>query len=353
MKIGILILLMSLIACSNNSNLKDSKISSTNDLINIVELASLAPSSHNAQMWKVKIINENEVNIIWDSSKKLESSDPNNKEALISIGAFIENFVQGAKVYGFDTTITLNETFGINNEVANLKLIKKEFSNTYNILNNIRNRHTIRESYLDKVLEQNDLNSLLISENIKYFDKNSEQGKYLKNALYESYVKESYNKNTQQELSKWIITSNKEAKNRNDGMRAEMMGMGGIKKYFYYAFINKKSVEEKMFINKGIEKAKNQSENCSGYIILTANSEKNSDFINLGREFEKLFLIATEKKIAIHPMSQIFHESPWKDEISEKLGLNNHAELLLRVGYVSEYGKPTSLRNNVNDIIIF
>ena len=115
------------------------KMNISPELQDIIRMGTLAPSSHNAQMWKIKIINENEVLVLWDKNRKLESSDPQNREALISIGAFIENFVQGAKVYGFDTTITLNETFGIKNEVANLKLIKKEFSNTYNILNNIRN----------------------------------------------------------------------------------------------------------------------------------------------------------------------------------------------------------------------
>ncbi len=85
-------------------NMKN-KMNISAELQDIIRMGTLAPSSHNAQMWKIKIIDENEVLVLWDKNRKLESSDPQNREALISIGAFIENFVEGAKKYNYEVEL--------------------------------------------------------------------------------------------------------------------------------------------------------------------------------------------------------------------------------------------------------
>ncbi|MBW2582316.1 MAG: twin-arginine translocation signal domain-containing protein, partial [Deltaproteobacteria bacterium] len=53
--------------------------------------ACLAPSGHNSQPWFVRIVNNNEWIIGLDSQRRLSEVDPDNREALLSIGAFAEN----------------------------------------------------------------------------------------------------------------------------------------------------------------------------------------------------------------------------------------------------------------------
>ncbi len=63
--------------------------------------ASLAPSGHNAQPWFVRIVQKNEWVIGLDPQRRLSEVDPDNREALLSIGAFAENLALAAGTYGF------------------------------------------------------------------------------------------------------------------------------------------------------------------------------------------------------------------------------------------------------------
>ena len=349
-----LIVVTGCISVEKDDEIKEkNKMNISLELQDIIRMGTLAPSSHNAQMWKLKIVNENEILVLWDKNRKLEASDLQNREALISIGAFIENFVEGAKKYNYEVEVKAFDSFGEDNSVAKLILSKKIFTNTENIIKNIEERHSVKTFFLKDKLKNKDLFEILDinKNNIVYYDLETEKGKYLKESVYESFKKEAVDKGVQDELAKWVRVSDKEAKEKKDGMRAEMMGMNGLKKYLYYAFLTEKTFKSNLFINSGIKVAKKQSENCAGYLVVTSKSNSITDLIDTGRTLEKILLKANELKIAVHPMSSILHMEPWKNEINEKLGLSESVEMVLRVGYVKEYGIPTSLRRDIWEII--
>jgi len=278
-------LLLSFISCTSYG--KDEKKDESKKIIlsketeEIIRLASLAPSSHNAQMWKLKVINEKEFLVIWDDSRKLPASDPSNREAMISIGAFIENFVEASKGYNIDTQVEVFDKLDSNNSVAKLTLTEKKYENTALMLQTINERHSIKTPFENTPIKESHLKDLLsIGESTEYYPLTSEKGSYIKEAMYNASVEEAFNTATQEELSQWIITSLKEDKERKDGMRAEQMGIDGIKKYFYYAFVNKNSVKSKSFINPGLKKSKEQVENCSGFAIITSKDNSIPELIH-------------------------------------------------------------------------
>ena len=53
--------------------------------------ASLAPSGHNSHPWYVRILNQHEWIIGDDPDRRLNAVDPENREVMLSIGAFAEN----------------------------------------------------------------------------------------------------------------------------------------------------------------------------------------------------------------------------------------------------------------------
>src|SRR5262245_31083974 len=60
----------------------------------------LAPSGHNAQPWSVRL----DAGQIWigtDSTRWLPQVDPTNREATLSVGAFVENLITAAPAHGF------------------------------------------------------------------------------------------------------------------------------------------------------------------------------------------------------------------------------------------------------------
>lgn len=351
------LLLLSFISCAtygkDEKKDMDKKTILSKETEEIIRLASLAPSSHNAQMWKLKVINEKEFLVIWDDSRKLPASDPTNREAMISIGTFIENFVEAAKGYNLNTQVQIFDKLDSSNSVAKLILTEQKYENTATMIQNITERHSIKTPFKTTDIKENHLKELIsLGNNINYFPLTSKKGVYIKESMYDASVEEAFNTATQEELSQWIVTSLKEDKERKDGMRAEQMGMEGIKKYFYYAFLNKNSVRSKSFINPGLKKSKEQVENCAGFAIITSKDNSIPELVNTGRTLERFLLKANELKVAVHTMSQILHEKPWKDEISSKLEVNGDVQMVLRIGYVDDYGKPNSLRRDIYDFII-
>jgi len=61
-----------------------------------------------------------------------------------------------------------------------------------------------------------------------------------------------------------------------------------------------------------------------------------------------MLLKIREKMIAIHPMSQMFEEDPWKNRVAKELGLTGGAQWILRIGYLKSYPDPVSLRMPVS-----
>ncbi len=67
------------------------------DSYRILYYASLAPSGHNSQPWFVKITGPGRWVVGSDRTSWLPEVDGQNTEALLSLGAFVENLVRAAE----------------------------------------------------------------------------------------------------------------------------------------------------------------------------------------------------------------------------------------------------------------
>ena len=103
----------------------------------------------------------------------------------------------------------------------------------------------------------------------------------------------------------------------------------------------------KSFRQQTVATTKKQAENCSGFVLLTSDDNSMASLINSGRLLEKFLISAAGNKLAVHPMSAPLEESPWKEEFSQKVASKKPVQMILRVGYVKDYGHPVSLRRKV------
>ena len=332
-------------SCSSIEQKQETNIDST--IKNILELASLAPSSHNAQMWKIKIINNRELILSVDKERTLPFSDKEGFEALISLGTFLENMVEAAKNENLQTNISFEEEENILNTKIKITFSDKNFEYDIQREKNILERHSIKGAYSTKDIKEEHLKSMLFSDKINYFDIDSVEGFFIKNSIYEASFAEAYDKNIQKELADWIMTSGKEEKTRKDGIRPEQMDIFGLKKFLFYTFFTKKSIQSERFIEEGLKKTEEQLNNCAGFFIIQSKTNSAEDIVNMGRLLEKLLLMATEKKVAIQIMSQTNHKEPWKSSIKDQFGFEGNV-LIMRVGYVEDYGKAQGLRRDIN-----
>lgn len=335
-------------ACSSVNEKKESNIDATME--KILELASLAPSSHNAQMWKVKIISSRELIVSVDQTKNLPFSDKEGFEALISIGAFLENMVEATKNENLESNITFEEKENILDTEIKVVFTPKDFGYDFQREKNIIERHSIKGVYSVEDIKEEHLKNMLFSDKIHYFDVDSAGGSFIKNSIHEASFAEAYDKDIQKELSNWIMTSGKEEKIRKEGIRPEQMDIFGLKKFFFYTFFTKKSIQSEKFVKIGLEKTEEQLNNCAGFFIIQSKSNSSEDIVNMGRTLEKLLLTATENRIAVQIMSQTNHKEPWRSNIKDRFDFDGQL-LIIRAGYVKDYGKAQGLRREVSSFI--
>lgn len=315
----------------------------------IIQYGALAPSTHNAQMWQLKILSEREIIVMRDQTRALPRVDPDHREAFISLGAFIENMVEAAPAFGLTASVQILASNPAATEVARITFrTQTSPANTGRVLENIKNRHTLRIPYLKKALSDQDLAAIFASSRYSaYFPLASREGQYLKTAIIESARQQVFNDPKQDELAGWIRFSKKEADAAQDGLTPEMMGLSGIVKWFVSVFYNRNTVLGRSFRNQTIAAARKQAENCAGFVILTSPDNSAESWLNAGRSLEEFLIKTTERKIAVQPMSSPLEESPWRESLGPEVGLTGTVQMILRIGYVNDFGKPVSQRREV------
>lgn len=325
--------------------------------IEILHLASLAPSSHNTQPWTVKVVEPKHWIIGSDKKRWLPAVDPENRELFLSIGAFLENLVLAAGTYSHTIDITMIAKNRSDAEIADIWFRKGkpvEFP-----LEKIKKRRTVRSNFLGQEIKTEDLKYITKHEARQclvqtesphsfYFPNSSPQGKYLQEGTIEANRKQAFRDTAQEELANWIRWSNKEAKQFRNGLTPESMEIGGIAGFYVRNFYNRQSVLLKSFRERTVDGVAKQVKTCGGWLIVTSRDSNIPTFIEYGRVWENMLLRIREKRIAIHPMTQMLEEEPWKKQVAKELGLTGEVQWILRIGYLESYPDPVSLRMPVS-----
>jgi hypothetical protein len=94
--------------------------------------------------------------------------------------------------------------------------------------------------------------------------------------------------------------------------------------------------------------AAEQVRNCGGWMIVASRDSSIASLVETGRKFQRMFLKVRERMIAVHPMTQMLEEPPWRIEAGKRLGVPDSVQFILRVGYLQKYPDPVSLRMPVS-----
>jgi hypothetical protein len=339
---------------SNLSRESIKQADNNNDLLKpdekeILFLASLAPSAHNTQPWFVKYIEPYHWIIGNDKSKWLPAVDPNQRETILSIGAFIQNLDYAASSFGYICDWNLLAKTNQDEQVIEVKLHKKELKNSFDIAK-IKERRTVRSNYLNIELKNEDIQYLTNSESefLHYLPVSGNESKYIDQQTIIANQLQSDRDPTQKELADWIRFSTKEAEKHRDGLTTASMEIEGFAGWIVRNFYNKDSVMKKDFREKGIDNVKKEVSESAGWFLITSKDNSVATLLETGRRMERLFLKVREKNIAIHPMTQILEEASTKQILNQAIGINENIQFILRVGYVKDYPQPVSLRRPVD-----
>lgn len=358
--VGLLALSMGLYQCNPLAELKtiarielpSSVDGLDDDSLEIIYLASLAPSGHNTQPWSVKVIDPHHWIIGLALERCLPAVDPQNREALISIGAFLENLIIAAGIKGYDVETKIIAKQQDDREILDIIFHKVNHSTIFDV-EKIKLRRTIRNNLLSHPLSTEDV-AFLVGEHrdcFWYYPHQSKEGNYLGESTLLANQSQAYRNEAQEELAKWIRWSNDDISRYKNGLTPETMEMQGIVRWYVKHFYSSQSVLEHSFREATVKKVQEQVAAGSGWLLITSKDSSISELIDTGRKLQRLWLEVRDRNIAIHPMNQMLEEEPFQHEMSSSLGITDKIQFVLRIGYISNYPPPVSVRMLLTDII--
>jgi nitroreductase len=318
----------------------------------ILRLASLAPSGHNTQPWMVSRDVSGDLLIWQDTERRLPRVDPENRELILSLGAFLENLAAGAEALGSRATIRITAADPGEVEVARVGLdpVTGFFTPDNRLLERIRSRRTLRNGHQDVELSSAQADALLslLPHGSLYLPRGTVDARAVTEATIEANRIHTSDHAVMRELVEWVRFSPESARANLDGLTPASMGFSALTAFFARNFMQPADLLSPSNRKHALEAAREQAESGGGWLIVPAPEPGSgpAGLIATGRAFERAFLAARELGVAVHPMSQAVEIEAVRRALAASLGTDEPA-FCLRVGRIQRYPDPVSLRRPV------
>ncbi|MFT5730141.1 MAG: hypothetical protein ACI8PB_004318 [Desulforhopalus sp.] len=313
--------------------------------------ASLAPSTHNCQPWRVCLKSQNQWIIEADPGRKLPKVDPENRELILSLGTFVENLSIASGTLGMWADINIIARTRNDKEVLSVQL--HEDTKVDYPLQRLNKRRTVRNGQLSRNIFLDDLKALSKAADgyLQYFPSESQHASCLREAAVEAFRMQSQRDEAQKEFVSWLRLDNRAARQLRDGITTESMEISDFKGWVVRTFFTPDDFLKPNFRQQGIDATAEQVQQGGGWLILTSPGKGIPDLIESGRRFERLALTAHECGIGLHPMTQILEEKSGQSLIFANHEKNVNPQFILRAGYLKKMPVATSLRRPVERFV--
>jgi hypothetical protein len=314
----------------------------------ILHYASLAPSGHNTQPWSVHILEPDRWIVGIDPQRRLPAVDPHNREAMLSIGAFTENLVLAAGVMGLEARVRILASAPWAEEVLEVTFEKGKPSSYP--LERLIQRMTVKKGYLPDEIKAEDIRYLsqALPGRLFYFPRGSSHGQCIQEGAIENFRIQAERDDAQRETVQWLRLSNRDARRYRDGLTVAGMEITGLKGWFVRNFVAPEAFLKPGFREQSIAHTAKLAQQGGGWLIITSQGHTVNDWIDSGRLFERMALLARERRIALQPMTQYLEETHGKEKIAAHHDAHVIPQFVLRVGYLKHYPQPASLRRPVS-----
>jgi hypothetical protein len=316
-------------------------------LAGVLSRAARAPSSHNTQPWAVRILEKDLWTIGEDRGRRLGVVDPQERELVLSIGAFVEHLVIAAAAAGWQAGVSpaSGEPGGT---LVEVRLRPAPGPSDVAVAAQIDRRRTLRKGYLDTGLQRADLDALVevLGPRARWFPRGSPESNHLADWAIASFERQTWSDPAQRELARWTRLGVDDCA-AADGLTPDTMEIGGISRFYMRRFMDESSVMGKTFRQRGIEMTREEARRGAGWLVLSSTDESPAALVDAGRRFARMSLRLRERHLAAHPMSQVLEEDPWRGTLGRVLGLEGPPQFVLRIGYVERCADPVSLRRPV------
>lgn len=290
----------------------------------------LAPSTHNTQLWKFDI-RGSVLEIMPDWSYRLPQADPTNRGMFISLGCCLTNIVSAAAYFGFTTTVKIKSSLQLplvqvhfsQNGIVDKKLIYLQSF--------ITKRYSNKLCYDNKPIKKQALKRLRQFNVPRYLKviliNHSQIIAAVARIHQQATAAYATNKRFGQELSLWMRRNSTHA---YDGMPGFTVGLSGVQSLLAKQVIKHIPVVIRMLAKKD----KHFIENSPAIGIIASRNNAISSWIQVGKTYEELALLATSLGINSTVMAALIENKKYSIELAKLLNLgDNIPQMFFRLGY--------------------
>ena len=320
------------------------------ELAQLLYLATLAPSSHNTQPWQIELASPQRWLLSLNSARCLPVVDPQHREMILSLGTFLENLHQASAASSWEMTYHVLQPDPLA-PLIEIVLQPKPAPRDNNIIIQMESRRTLRRSLLTTTLKKEDVELLVAADPLlAYYSQDSSEGKLLSTLTQQSNLRQLASRPIQEELVQWIRLTTAEILAEENGITPASMEMNLFLRWYAEYRLTKKDLLSDFSMKESLRLTEQQLTEGSGWIICMSPNGEVASLLSAGRRFEALWLRATAKKIAVHPMSQALEDPLCQAELTHTLG-KTPIQFIARIGYCSDYPAPVSPRMSLTKLI--
>lgn len=288
-------------------------------ILKAIAMGLYAPSAHNTQAWKFKIVSDTQALFYVDKKRLLPETDPPARQIHISCGCFLEALSIGCSGINYLPNIQLFpegeysfHEIGIK-PIASIDL-KKTATSKHPLWDSIFRRRMARTEYVGNLIKAEEHEIILKYTEIKYSNfklVNDIESIKQYSKIFADAMKIEYDTITKNEETRRMFRfTDSEAETKRDGLTFDANGIVGFSKKLAQMFTkntteswNKTSTKNAGFkgFMKGLDSTK-------GFIFFTTDKNTFSSQVNVGRDFYQYCLALTKNGYYMHPLNQAIQE---------------------------------------------
>lgn len=325
-----------------------------NDQRRLIAEGIKASSSHNMQPWLVKELSEDKVQLFADMKKDLKIADRDHRQLLMGHGAFIENYTQAAKRFGYETKVILHNP-NFNDLYPHVATISIQPNNRQKVDSTIsaswiyNDTEEFSEEDLKKLLEQVGVEF----PNLSYaFITNDLEKNKLREWLRKGTEIEAKSLDATKELLSIFQWTEKSKNKYRYGLTLSNIPM--IVKPFAQVMMEYSAQDPSSFGKQSIQTFEKRLADERAYVLVCSREESVEAFIQAGRFYQHL--LNEVKGGNIRPSVQVLQTYPEMLEVNKEFSkaYSEYGNVLLILGLQESTKKTqgTTPRHLVEDILI-
>lgn len=323
----------------------------------LLETARQAPSAHNAQPWRVRVLGELQAELLVDATRMFPVTDPDGWETIVSLGAFAETLSIAAAPRGLELRVALSgvplwEREGLI-RYARLVLVQRREPEPL-AAELIGRRCSSRLPYDGRPVPADvaaELSAIAASAHHRLTVSSDPAVTALVVELgAEAQAFPAVDPGVRAELATWLRLSNRAAERTRDGLSARCLNAPGSLLRFWFRFPG--LVRLPGIRGLATRQRLRSMAGTASVAWIAGTPSTDEDWFNAGRMLCRLWLTATRHGLYLHPLVSVLAMDRLQARLLEHLGEQagpGAPWFLARIGSGPE--PPRSLRLRVDDLL--